>query len=171
MWRSEVAHSVKHRAVANDDFRTPVELAKKCIQMVDLSEGDVILDAFAGNDVFFNHYPSTCRRERCEIKEGKNFFDWCLLVDWIITNPPYSILDKVIEHSCEICRKGFGYLIGIHNLTPRRIEIANGNSFYLKRVHLCKVFKYFGMSVFVIFEKSKDRTIRNIISYDRTVWR
>jgi len=38
----------------------------------------------------------------CEIKEGKDFFDFKEKVDWIITNPPYSILRKFLKHSMEV---------------------------------------------------------------------
>ena len=35
----------------------------------------------------------------CEIREGRDFFDWKQPVDWIIGNPPYSILNAWLEHS------------------------------------------------------------------------
>ena len=38
-------------------------------------------------------------REWCEITEGVDFFDYKGRADWIITNPPYSIYDKFLEHS------------------------------------------------------------------------
>lgn len=33
----------------------------------------------------------------CEITEGKDFFDYTEKVDWVITNPPYSIYDLFLE--------------------------------------------------------------------------
>lgn len=38
----------------------------------------------------------------CEIHEGRDFYDYHEKVDWIITNPPYSILSQFLEHSFEI---------------------------------------------------------------------
>ena len=165
--KSQIAHSIKHRKQSNDDFETPELLVKKCIELVDLKLGDFVLDAFAGNKVFYKNYPNIVKKDWCEIKEEKDFYNYNKKVDWIITNPPYSILDPVLAHTYEICNKGFGYLLGIHNLTAKRIEEANQKGFYLTKIHICKIFKWFGMSVFVVFEKNK----RNIVSYDRIVWR
>ena len=35
----------------------------------------------------------------CEVRRGKDFFDFNEKVDWIITNPPYSILGQFLEGS------------------------------------------------------------------------
>ena len=34
----------------------------------------------------------------CEIDDGVDFFQFKDRVDWIITNPPYSIFSKIIKH-------------------------------------------------------------------------
>ena len=44
----------------------------------------------------------TVKKDWCEIDKGRDFFDYTDKVDWIISNPPYSILDEVLEHSFEI---------------------------------------------------------------------
>ena len=164
--KSKIAHSIKHRDIGDDYFLTPSLLAKNCIKFINIEKDDIILDAFGGDGVFYNNYPE-CKKDWCEIRDKKDFFGYQKKVDWIITNPPYSLLEKVLPHTYEICRKGFGYLLGINNLTPRRIEQANKNGFGLTKLHICKVFKWFGMSIFVVFEKGKE----NIITYDRIVWR
>lgn len=38
----------------------------------------------------------------CEITEGTDFFDYKENVDWIITNPPFSIFSKIIKHGLTI---------------------------------------------------------------------
>ena len=43
----------------------------------------------------------------------------------------------------------------------------NNNGYGLTKMHMCKVFKWFGMSFIVQFELDKE----NCISYDRVVWR
>ena len=35
----------------------------------------------------------------CEVRSGRDFFDWDGHADWIITNPPYSILAQFTEHA------------------------------------------------------------------------
>jgi len=38
----------------------------------------------------------------CEVRSGRNFFDFNEHVDWIITNPPYSIIAQFEEHAMRI---------------------------------------------------------------------
>jgi hypothetical protein len=38
----------------------------------------------------------------CEINEGRDFFDFTGKVDWILTNPPYSIYDKFLFKCFEV---------------------------------------------------------------------
>jgi hypothetical protein len=55
-----------------------------------------VLDPCAGDGVFRKLIPGCLW---CEIKEGRDFFNWKEPVDWIIGNPPYSILNQWLEHS------------------------------------------------------------------------
>jgi len=91
---------LKTKRIPNDDILTPIEISKKIIEMFKI-EG-IILDPFKGEGSFFNQYPNHIKKDWCEIKEGKDFFKYRKRVDWIISNPPYSILDEVLEHSFEI---------------------------------------------------------------------
>lgn len=61
----------------------------------------VVLDPAAGMDAFYDEFPNT-EKYRCEIEDGLDFFDWTKKVDWIITNPPYSIYDDFLEHAFSI---------------------------------------------------------------------
>lgn len=166
--KSEICHRIKHEKKGNNKIVTPENLAKNCIEMIKIKKEDILMDGFAGKDkVWYRNFPKENKKIWREIDEKKDFFDYKKKVDIILSNPPYDILDSIFEHSCIIAEKGFGYLIGINNLTPRRIENCNKMGFGISKFHLCKVFKYFGMSIFVYFEKGK----KNIIGYDRTVWR
>ena len=60
-----------------------------------------ILEPSAGRDVFFNQFKNV-EKYRCEIRDGVDFFDWDKKVDWIITNPPYSIYDQFLEHAFDV---------------------------------------------------------------------
>ena len=87
----------------NDDIMTPVEISKSIIDMLDLYDLDgLVLDPFKGNGSFYNQFPAYVEKDWCEITEGKDFFEYSNHVDWIISNPPYSILDEVLQHSFEI---------------------------------------------------------------------
>ena len=54
-----------------------------------------ILEPAAGENVFFDLFRNK-EKHRCEIVDGIDFFDWYKKVDWIITNPPYSIYDRFL---------------------------------------------------------------------------
>jgi len=96
-----------------------------------------------------------------------DFFDCWADVDWIIGNPPYSKLDSWLLKTTELTNKGFAYLLGFISITPKRMEVINRAGFGLTSIHLCKVFHWFGISAFCIWERGKT----DIISYNRTVWR
>ena len=153
---SKVNHDIKHRKEPNNEFYTPRELAEKLFSLVPTDQDDRIMDnAYGTGRFYFRGFYSV------------DFFnDMNDDIDWYITNPPYSELDKWLEKSCN-ARKGFAYLLGINNLTAKRIEDCEKRGFYITKIHLCKVFKWFGMSAFIVWEKNKT----GIIGYDRTVWR
>jgi hypothetical protein len=55
-----------------------------------------VLDPCAGDGAFRRSIPGCLW---CEIEDGRDFFAWKKPVDWIIGNPPYSILNAWLEHS------------------------------------------------------------------------
>ena len=152
---SKTNHDIKHRKEPNNEFYTPRELADKLYNLIDIKEEDVVMDnAYGTGNFYFGGL------------ESRDFFNDDRVVDWYITNPPYSELDKWLEKSCN-ARKGFAYLLGINNLTAKRIEECEKRGFFITKIHLCKVFKWFGMSAFIVWEKNKP----GILNYDRAVWR
>lgn len=58
-----------------------------------------ILDPCRGGGVFADLMPGC---DWCEIRDGRDFFDWQERVDWIVSNPPYSIFLKWLNHSMRI---------------------------------------------------------------------
>lgn len=165
--KSQISHGIKHRKNPKDKFYTPIALAIELIKLVPLTQNDIVLDPCLGKGAFYNNFPSYVEKKYCEIDLGIDFFTYNEKVDWCISNPPYSLIDKWFAKSCKICRKGFGYLIGLDNYTAKRMEDCNTSKFYLTKLHMFKVYKWFGMSCFVLFEKNKE----NIITYNRIVWR
>lgn len=86
----------------NDRVMTPEKLTKYIISLYDLPEGATILEPFRGTGNFYNHYPEHVVKDWCEIDEGRDFTDYEGHVDWIITNPPYSIYDLVMPKMMEV---------------------------------------------------------------------
>ncbi len=165
---ANTGHKIKYRSKSQDKFYTPVELATLLIGLVPITIGDTLCDPFRGRGAFFDNFPKGHQKNWAEIDDGRDFFDLPeKSYDWLISNPPYSNLDEVIEKSVKVARKGFAYLLLGHAITPKRLEAIKIAGFGLTKIHLSKVFKWYGISTFCVFEKGKS----NLLEYDRKVWR
>lgn len=98
----------------NDDIMTPLHIAKRIIDQLPIKEFDSVLDPFFGKGAFYNQFPK-CHKFWCEIKDGKDFFDYEAPVNWIISNPPYSKFTEVMQHSYEIA-DNIVYLIPLNKI-------------------------------------------------------
>ena len=124
---------------ANDKVYTPLPIAAKVIDLFPLH--GKVLDPFRGGGAFYDQIPDYkgmdyITKDWCEIEVGRDFFDYADKVDWIISNPPYSILDDVLEHSFEIA-DNVAYLLPLSKVftSLRRIRgILNyGN---IREIHI-----------------------------------
>lgn len=61
-----------------------------------------VLEPFRGSGVFFNELPKGT--QWCEIEDGRDFFEFNEQVDWIVTNPTWSDLTKVMEKAFSIAQ-------------------------------------------------------------------
>ena len=162
---SKTSHNIKKRDKGNDVFITPLELAKKHIDMINHNDGELWYDPFKNSGNYYNQYP-TDNKEWSEILEGKDFFKFNKEVDIICSNPPYSMINKVLEKSVELKPRIISFLIGMHNLTTKRIEFMNDNGYGLYKIRMLKVHDWYGMSFIVHFQFGED----NCIEYDRSIY-
>jgi len=58
------------------------------------------LDPCYGDGAFHKRLPHGS--DWCELRLGKDFFEYNEKVDWIVGNPPYSIFEDWLRHSFEI---------------------------------------------------------------------
>jgi len=165
---SQISHNIKRRSNPNDVFITPLPLAKKHIDMIDTNDDDIWYDPFKNDGSYYNQFP-TDNKIWAEILEGIDFFDEERNVDIICSNPPYSMLNNVFIKSIELKPRVISYLIGVGNLTNKRIELMNKNGYGLTKMFWMKVYKWYGMSCIVVFEKHKPNM--EGFGYDRNVWK
>lgn len=93
-----------------------------------------ILDPCRGTGAFYNNF-NTDTKDWCELAENKDFFTYSKKVDWIITNPPWSKIQKFLEHGMTIS-KNIVYLTTInHYTTKRRIRDMISARFSLKEIY------------------------------------
>ena len=118
----------------NDKCYTPLPIAKTIIKLFPLY--GKVLDPFKGKGAFYDQYPDFVDKDWCEIDNGRDFFDYNEKVDWILSNPPYSILDEVLAHSFEIA-DNVVYLVPVSKVftSLKRIRgiLEYGN---IKEIHI-----------------------------------
>ena len=86
------------KTTPNDVIMTKPETAKWIIDY--FKPTGTILEPCKGEGAFLKFLPKDT--EWCEITEGRNFFDYKKKVDWIITNPPFSIFDDFLLHAFNV---------------------------------------------------------------------
>jgi hypothetical protein len=166
---SEVSRKIQKRTKSNDVFITPINVAKQQIDMHNIVDGELWLDPCRYNKdgSYYSNFPANVKKDWCEISESKDFFDYDLKPDIICQNPPYSIIDKWLSKVIELNPREFSLLIGVANLTTRRIEIIEKAGYGLTKMKMLKIYSWYGMSCIALFEKNK----KSIIEYDRKVYK
>jgi len=86
------------KATASDTVQTPVSIARTIVSA--FSPQGLTLEPCRGQGNIYKELPEP--KDWCEITEGRDFFDYQTKVDWIITNPPFSIYDYFLEHCFEV---------------------------------------------------------------------
>jgi len=114
----------------------------------------------------FECFPSFVKKDWCEITEGKDIFEYAGMVDWIVSNPPYSLLDKIFKKLTVMCNKGFTLLLSMHNLTPKRIDEIEKAGFGLRLIYFVRIKGWFGYNIVCFWEKG----FKNIVSCDRKLY-
>lgn len=172
MSKQSISHKIKHRDKPNDVFYTPGPLVDTHIQFVrDLIHDGIIYEPFLGGGAYTDGFSRNGLSNPVvwsEIEKGADFFEHNECVDYIISNPPYSIIDIVLEKSVSLNPAFISYLIGVNNLTARRLETMRGYGYYLARVKLLKVFAWYGMSYICVWVKGDGM---DCIQFDRVVYK
>ena len=80
-----------------------------------------ILEPCVGDGVFLKYLPNS---EWCEIRAGRDFFQWTIAVDWIIGNPPYRQLEKWLGWSFHLA-PNVCYLLPLNSIwnSMRRMRL------------------------------------------------
>lgn len=162
---SKIGHAIAQRDDPKDVFITPPELAKLNIDMIEFGDTEVWYDPFKNSGNYFNQFPNE-NKVWSEILEGRDFFKYNGHVDIICSNPPYSLMTPIIEKCIQLKPRVISFLIGMLNLTPKRIEDLNNAGYGLVKLRFLKIHEWFGNSFIVVFELGKG----NCIEIDRTIY-
>jgi len=72
-----------------------------------------VLEPCKGGGAFLRALPP--QAEWCEIEDGVDFFEWRDPVDWVVSNPPYSLTRKWFRHSYGVA-DNLLYLVPLRNV-------------------------------------------------------
>ena len=147
---------------------TPDDSAQKIMDWVlpQLPIEDIVLESFKGNGVFYDKIPN--KKYYCEIDDGIDFFNYEHRVDWAISNPPFRVLHNnepinafipIINHSMEICNKGFFYLINHKlwsSLTVKRLREWKEKGWVISAIMILEIKKWYGRYYVIKFEKNSE---------------
>ena len=94
----KVSTPKERKKTPNDLIMTNPDTAKWIVDY--FNPQGLALDPCKGNGAFYDAF--NCNKDWCEITMGKDFFDYTNKVNWIITNPPFSIFDDFLLKSFDI---------------------------------------------------------------------
>ena len=115
-----------------DLVMTPEYLAKDIIEH--FKPSGIILDPCRGQGAFYDNF-NTETKDWCELGEGKDFLTYNGKVNWIITNPPWSKMQKFLEHGMKIS-DNIVYLTTInHYTTKKRIRDMRNYGFSIAEIY------------------------------------
>lgn len=119
--------------IQTDRMYTPLPWAKACVDALPLSGR--VLDPAKGEGAFLDQFPADVDALWCECDQGRNFFDFDEKVDWIVTNPPWSIIRPFLTHAFELA-DNVAFMITVqHAFTKARIRLAEEAGFGVRAVY------------------------------------
>ena len=119
---------------SNDIVYTPPRLAADFVRHFN-PQGKG-LDPARGGGAFYNAF--TTDKDWCEIAEGRDFFTYTEKVDYIMTNPPWSLMRRFLNHSYEIADNVYFLVTLGHCFTHARLTDAKNAGFGIKELCCCK---------------------------------
>jgi hypothetical protein len=148
----KVSQAIKQRSKPHDVFYTPTELVKahlrECVPYYKV--GDLVFDPFYGKGAYYNLYDEffpQCRKAFTEIEMGKDFFTYDGKPDIVVSNPPFSLLTKVMKRLLELRPKCISLLMGSLNLTNARLRMMEQVGYTLVSQRIERVQSWFGNTI------------------------
>ena len=74
--------------------QSPVSLCKDIISNIEWTDGEIVLEPFAGTNGFYDNLPNNVIKHRCEIRDNLDFRDFNfdgIKPETIITNPAFDL--------------------------------------------------------------------------------
>ena len=141
--------------------QSPVSLCKDIISNIEWTDGEIVLEPFAGTNGFYDNLPNNVIKHRCEIRDNLDFRDFNfdgIKPETIITNPPFDLgeSNRVRKNDFYLIVKFFAekqYIKRIillcsaacfNSLTAKRMLELNNLNVYITKVSTTRVRKWKG---------------------------
>lgn len=133
---SAIYTAVRSRKVANDVWSTPVDIVKAQVVRVEAvaPPSGKWVDPFRHTGRYYNNYPPYVQKDWCEITQGRDAFEYDYKDAVVVSNPPYSILSKLLEKMSADKASVISFLILGHAVTAPRIEKMEKAGYQLQRL-------------------------------------
>jgi len=162
----QTANMIRQKEVRNDKYYTPESLVRLHLSNIQSQESLLVYEPFRGKGAYFNlfaEYFPTSFYHWSEIDDGFDFFDYRGEPDIIVSNPPFSILNRVFQRCYELNPRIISLLLLQHAVTPCRIRDANQAGYYVVGYHLTRVDRWFGCAVILTLSREVEK---NLVSFD-----
>ena len=136
----------KSRKNYGDIWMTPPDLAQSIVNHFVCS--GTFLDPARGDGAFYNAYPGD--KDWCEVSEGRDFLTWTTPANWIVTNPPWSIIRKFLKKAYELGDNVVFLMPVYHIFTSARYRDMIQAGFGIKEICMVKPPDNFPVMGFVI---------------------
>ena len=147
----------KEERAKKDKVYTPYEVAVDCMDKIryKIKPHHHLFEPFYGKGVFYDLFGDN-PKNYTEIDMDLDFFDIPddIETDYIITNPPYSIMHEIIDKMVNMTNlKGFALLVNNLTMTPPRLQRLEDAGFYPTDLYIFRIRSWFGICNFWFFEK------------------
>jgi len=124
----------------------------------------IIIGKCAYYDKFPHAFPNF-QYDWCEIDEGRDFFAYNKEVNAIITNPPYSLINKFLKHCVTLKPKFISFLLLVIHLNTNRLKMMNENGYALYHCHILTIRNWFPCCIMTFIR----RDVGEIIMSDNCI--
>jgi hypothetical protein len=129
--------------ISDDVVQTPIEMARRIVDH--FQPTGKVLEPCRGKGHFLRHLPGA---DWCEIKEGKDFYDWTKPVDWIVTNPPWSQIRPFLGHAMSVADNIVFLMTVNHVWTKARLRDVRERQYGIREIALVEMPPEFPQSGF-----------------------
>ena len=146
--------------------QTPEDLCKRIIALFEWSNGERVLEPFCGDGNFYRNLPPNVHKDWCEIRKGRNFFDYSgPRPRTILTNPPFrdvadgnNLVVPCLERCLQLATHRAIYFVNhkvFNALTPGRLARYAEWGWGITHLSIWDVRKWYGRYYLLVWEKGK----------------